>query len=730
MIDFKLYQCLDDFVFRCPQFPLRAEDLMLLNSDIFKESVFIASPDLFDEIRGETYIRPDRLTLKVRSSLLKYQQRIKSRCTPFGIFAGCGVGLIGHQSKIELYEYDNIRRVTKLDMNYVCQLAYYLTKLPYIRENISFYPNSSLYKLYHAYRFVQYKYEKNRREYFLTEVEASDYLDLILTAAKDGALLGDLVKALHDSEIDPKESANFIEDLVSCQILVGELEPSITQTDFFVSVIDRLKSIREASDILASLEKIKSDLDELDTTPLGRGTHLYNDIEQEVKKIGVGYDRKFLFQVDMALYPKVAGLSKELIDSVYDGITALNKLRRSTENPLLLKFKEDFYRRYEEEEVRLVEVLDSDIGIGFGAYTPGTSDVNALLNDFPDSPKDSNRKLAEDPFNPGELLLFEKYVECLHRGGTEINLTEEDLSTFQDSWSDLSMTLSALVEVAKIDSANTSPLVIIKAVGGFSSASLLSRFGHTNRALKKLIDNILNRERELMQDFVLAEIVHLPENRTGNILFRDTSREYEIPYLAKSSVANPYRIAITDLYISVPQGKKISLRSERLNREIIPRLTSAHNFSANSLPVYHFLCSLQNQGVRSSLNFSWGRLVGKRPYTPRVRYKNAVLAPQTWHIAKDELNSLDTVSHKSFETYLNDFKEKNKLSDQVLLVEGDNKLLIDLNYLPTARLLISETKNKACTLEEFIFDSSNPLIKKNNEPYCNEIILCYAKTTV
>ena len=70
--------------------------------------------------------------------------------------------------------------------------------------------------------------------------------------------------------------------------------------------------------------------------------------------------------------------------------------------------------------------------------------------------------------------------------------------------------------------------------------------------------------------------------------------------------------------ISVRKGKLV-LRSKKLNKYIIPRLTSAHNYQRNSLPVYHFLCDMQHLG-RNMIFFNWGTtLESMFPYRPRVR---------------------------------------------------------------------------------------------------------------
>ncbi len=82
------------------------------------------------------------------------------------------------------------------------------------------------------------------------------------------------------------------------------------------------------------------------------------------------------------------------------------------------------------------------------------------------------------------------------------------------------------------------------------------------------------------------------------------------------------------------------LRSARLGREVIPRLTTAHNFSRGSLGVYRFLCTLQSPGRASAgVSWSWGPLDGA-PFLPRVTIGRVVLARASWWMLQDEIKPL------------------------------------------------------------------------------------------
>jgi hypothetical protein len=82
-----------------------------------------------------------------------------------------------------------------------------------------------------------------------------------------------------------------------------------------------------------------------------------------------------------------------------------------------------------------------------------------------------------------------------------------------------------------------------------SAAKLLAVFCK-NAAIHNLTKRSLKR-KNISSDKILAEIVHIPESRTGNILRRPILRDYEIAYLSNSGVSRDYTLDINDLMVSI-----------------------------------------------------------------------------------------------------------------------------------------------------------------------------------
>ncbi len=218
------YKNFSNFVLRTPLLPLNFYEELMANdlttnqqikkkfkNIIVQEAIFLASPSLYKE--ALKWANENKDNEKLKYSLLKYIARMSSRCTPFGLFAGCVLGNFGKNTSIELAHPFENKRHTRLDMNYLVALSQDLIKKKEIREQLLFYPNSSIYRAGNKLRYVEYKYINNKRQHHIIAVDDSCYLQTILNMATKGAYLKDLVIELVDNEITSKEAREFIEEL-------------------------------------------------------------------------------------------------------------------------------------------------------------------------------------------------------------------------------------------------------------------------------------------------------------------------------------------------------------------------------------------------------------------------------------------------------------------------------------------------------------------------------------
>lgn len=717
MIMEKRFILFDNFVFRTPlfNFGMTYND-DLFSSDIFNEALLLASPDFYHEKGKVDHVKNDS---KMKLSLLKYLTRSATRCTPFGLFAGCSVGKKGDETQITLQDIIKYERTTRLDMNYMCALIQCIEKKNEIRTRLTYFTNDSIYRLGGMYRYVEYYYFGVRRIHKISSVEITDYLTCILNNASKGKKYHELVSLLVDEDISYDEASDFIDELIEAQLLKSELEITVTGENSLNTLIQKLSKIDDTIPLVSQLSDINNLLKEIDNSKLGDTLNKYDIIKKRIQNLEVKFDPKFLFQTDL-LKPTIhSTISRELEESFESLLEFLNKITPSTPHYALQEFKKSFYERYEEREVPLLNVLDTELGIGY-LQNEMADAPNTLLDDIPYRMafyKDSaNTKNTSGPLQD---LMLNKYMECIRNGEHIITLVDSDVAKFKAKWDDLPNTLYIMCNIH--GTKNNTPLVNIKAVGGSCAANLLGRFCHLHEDIEYLSKEITKKDQYLAGDKILAEIVHLPESRIGNILFRPVLRDYEIHYLANSAVKDDFSIPVSDLLISIRNGK-IFLRSKKLNKEIIPRLTTAHNYSFNALPVYHFLCEMQYQELRGSLYFDWGNIFNAFDYRPRVMYKNFILSREQWYISESRIKSMCPQS-------VRDYVKEKQISNFVTIADGDNEQFIDFSNDNLLELfLYNLKKKKQLWVTEFLFSTEDSIVNDaSGNFYCNEFIFPFYK---
>ncbi|MGN7818540.1 lantibiotic dehydratase [Chitinophaga sp. 22536] len=686
----------------------------LLQIPFFREAIYIASPELFQELeKWEQGYEDDKLLY----ALYRYFLRMSSRCTPYGLFAGCATGAVSEQSGIRLHHYRQHIKQSRLDMNYVAELVKAFTAIPEVREQLLFYPNNSLYKSGSRYRYAAYQLTNKFRHYFLTAVNASDYLDAVLHRAAQGATLKDIRNSLVDEAagITEADADDFTEELLQSQLLVSELEPTVTGEQFFKRFLERAATLQHTGDWPAVLHQIQSLLQDQQSS-----IDAYRHVHSLVKSLVPDTSVKDLIQTDLFVATVQNTLSQHVIDDITAQVEQLRKLIRHRPHTDLENFCQAFSRRYEEQEIPLSLALDPEAGIGYGHHLGHHTDHTPLADDIAVAAASTP---ATRPVNKLQQFQQQQLYQCLRNNSTEILLTDADLDAIQEkepSPMPYSMYLMGSLlgaSAAAIDAGDY--LFEMNGCAGPSAANLLGRFCHGDEHLATQLKACLDREAAQEPDKIFAEVVHLPEARTGNILMRPQLRDYEIVYLANSQVAEDHQLPLSDLMISVQQGRVV-LRSRKLNKIIVPRMSTAHNYR-NGLPVYKFLCELPLQDFSGNIGWDW-QLPGGETFLPRVRYRNIILSKCTWTLDKKDFPDLD--SSKSSLAIFQPFKTRWQLPSHVVIVEGDNELLIDTTQEAALQLLLRQLrKSGTLTIQEFLGTSENCWIEGPDGRHTNQFII-------
>lgn len=718
-----------DFLTRFLQLPYAAladEIKQIFTAPYLAEAIYIASPELSNELRKwqQGQLTGEKDINKLVLSLFRYLLRMSTRCTPYGLFAGCATGAFDVSTAISLKDPETHRKYCRLDMNYVAELAEKIALIPAVQEQLHYFPNNSLYRTGDTYRYAAFTVKNKFRLYDLTAVNYSTYLEEVLQRAGKGASIQELCMHITGEDISAEEAREFILELIDSQLLISELEPTITGEEFFHILVRRLKDLQHTQDIHDTLATIQ-----LLLGMPAAGIDKYLQTHALVKQLLPETNNKDLVQTDLFLSTSANTISRQTITEIQEQMAALWKLPAPDRTGDLQNFSKSFRERYEEQEIPLAIALDAETGIGYGAYTGQYSAHAPLLDDIVIR---GNTESDTISWNKMRQFQVKRYMECIQQLQTEITLTDADIDSLSSADEapvpDSFYLMGSIVSGSAQAIDNGDYLFDFSSSGGPSAANLLGRFCHGDDLLKEKVQECLREEAANNPDTIYAEIIHLPEARTGNILLRPQLRDYEIVYLGNGSVAADHQLPVTDLMVRI-ENNSIILRSRKFNKRVIPRLSTAHNFSMGSLPMYKFLCDLQFQQLHHATGWQWNLPVAA-PFLPRVRYKKVVLQKCTWTLHKKDHPSLvkQAGAQDHFRIF-KDIRETLRLPRYVSITERDNELFMDLDNESCVHLLVTTLlKKEEITLQEILQTPENCWITGPGGRFTNELIIPFKST--
>ncbi|OGX90174.1 lantibiotic dehydratase [Hymenobacter coccineus] len=736
----ELYDFTPQLILRTPAqpFTLAIDESAIwaaLHEGEFMEAIYLASPVLYEECekwrRGE--LTNARKLTRLQRTLARYYARRSSRSTPFGLFAGCSLIEWGTTSRIRLAP-NNSGRHTRLDMHYLCALGQQLAGTDDVRARLRYYPNTSLYRRGKELRYVEHQYNGGECLHQLSAIEASAPVLHAVVAAAQGPTGYELVEGLLDDECEREDATAFVQELLRAQVLVSELAPTVTGPEYFFhlqAVLTRLLGNEPNSPgraVTQRLAAVGQQLQDLDQRRVNTATD-YERIVATLTPLGVPIEPGKLFQTDATHgLAGAATLDVALQATLLEAVEVLTYLAPLSQNSRLEEFIRRFEARYEGREVPLLEALDTESGLAYA--TEGVSRYSALVHDL--VLPERALPTALPPIHPDtEQLLRRKLSEAERSRGYNVTLTLAELQAQRGPAAGHPLAPSIGILFRPLDATR----VIVESASGSSAVNLLGRFAHAEPNIDALIQRVTQREQACNPEVAFAEVCHLPVNRIGNLLQRPHFRALEIPYLAQSALPASGQVRVQELTLTVRNGQVV-LRERNTNQRIIPRLSTAHNFSgANALPVYQFLCDLQTQGLQTDLGFTWRSVAPAAKFWPRLTCGLAVLAVASWQFNAADLQALVESSSADFAQRWAAFRGQWQLPRFFTLAEGDNELFVDADNALLCRVWLDAIRQLSIVLlKEFLFDPpASPVSDVAGRPYVPQCIAllvrqasCYA----
>jgi thiopeptide-type bacteriocin biosynthesis protein len=206
-----------------------------------------------------------------------------------------------------------------------------------------------------------------------------------------------------------------------------------------------------------------------------------------------------------------------------------------------------------------------------------------------------------------------------------------------------------------------------------------------------------------------------------NVIKRPALHRYEIPYLSTSCLEPSFQIQPSELMVSSPDGLQIILTCPRLGKRIIPRLTSAHNYT-DGLPFYRFLCELSQQTDGAYLNWDWHQTLDE-PFFPRITFKHLILQKASWQL-DGKIHEKLTGNADAVLAAWESICQQLAIPRYVQIQLGDNELLIDGQCIFSLQLLCSYLKKTSkLTLVEYLGRESSGFLMQDDKSLDHEIII-------
>ncbi|MEW6991959.1 lantibiotic dehydratase [Colwelliaceae bacterium 6441] len=777
----------DFFVIRTPRLPI--EQLLTLGQTKqqtiqaftnwlakpeIKEALYLASPSLFERIEQferrlqarapsqadhnedmpSATEKQKKLTAKqekkLTQTLLKYMIRMCSRPTPFGLFSGINMGEIGSKTQLLSDELSADQRKTRLDMFYLSAIREYFLKHDTRSEKLKYYPNSSHYFIAEYCRYIEAYQSNKTRQYRLSAIESDEHFCFMLEQAKNGKSFSQLVNAFlqyffqstnsnstsntnnaaiqYNSE-KKAEVEDYLRQLIDESILLADIPLPLTGESPDKMLVDSLNKIgqRTTADHLATVLFKLQQLDKKN----GAEVADYKRILAHLNELPIKTQENKLFQTDVYRSFSQCQLDKNQIPKLLKQLKLLKGLSAQRGN-IFSKFIKQFNQRFEGQFVPLDKLLDEESGISFSNETGYEAPLLAglQLRSYGSGNRQASTPSKLDNIITQAISLPEnrhKSVIKLKSKTLAKHLSKSvDDSDFPASFAAM---ISLFEEHSDIDRSGKKKQLLVKFNGcyGPSAANLLGRFCHLDKNLKNNVIKHLNNESGHSADVIFAEIIHLPEGRPGNVIARPHLRQYEIVFLADSSLASEFQIPISDLYVWV-ETNQIKLWSKRLEKQIIPRLSSAHNYSSRSLSAYKFLSMLQHQGATAP-EFALPASQASASFVPRIMLDDLILSVKTWRIPRKALAELlinDEIDSDKWQK----LKNKYQLDVQLCYAFSDNVLQLNLTNPMMLAVLLVETKGQfQIELKEALTAQySTPVKAADGQSYANELIIPFFNT--
>ncbi|ETK34054.1 lantibiotic dehydratase [Microbispora sp. ATCC PTA-5024] len=648
------------------------------------EAVELASPSLAGLLarvaRGDTGGLKDKRLRRAALALLRYDIRMRTRPTPFGLFAGVSGGRFDTSAK--WLAGTGHRTRTRADMEWLLSAVHRLERDRVLLAGVTVQAHQTL--TVRGDRIVldcpsALGKPLNGSTRSTVSARRSPVVAEILGAARRPVLAGRLAQSVAQRfELPVDRVTGLLADMAAQELLITALRPPLDGGDPLQHVLDvvataeaRAGSPAEAmsSDsaaLVAALREVDARCHAYDRTAVGQGRRELAELIQATRRVHP-HDTPLHVDLRIDLEVRLPEIVRTEIERAAEALWRLSPPRRGMR--ALRRYHEAFLERYgADRAVPLLELLDDTRGLGPPAgYKWPPSET-------PAGPQEEPRRSA---------ALARLVATAARHGEREIVIDEETIAELvydEAAPADLpnSLELGVHVVAPSLDelSAGTFRVVLAPGPGSHHAGATLGRF---TGLLPDVDAESAARQagRPLhIQDAVAADVAFIPRSgRAANLAHTpsysgrrisvglpDSGRAQELPLDELGVAANLERLCLVHL----PTG-----------REVVPALPNMVSAFAQAPNPARLLFELGLEGQRLWEPWDWGAL-SEMPFLPGVRYGRTLLAAPIWRMDQLRGPAADSGPAADWDAALDRWRAEWNVPRRVLAVSMDQRLLLDL----------------------------------------------------
>ena len=720
-----IYKCIEPITVRMALGSIDAYEKMMQEKEhnidsILEESILVATYDLFRALSLESNNKKYDGMLR---SLLKYQIRRATRCTPYGLFAGVGVGNHSYDTEVK-FSTANLEKRARVDMKWLYKYIGFILQddcnmmNSYVKRNKLCYIYGN--RVVNPYFSSGGRTEQN--EMTVYSIRYTDVVRFVFEHCVNFIRCKDLIQLVSNQfNVIEQKARDLVLELINHEFLLNEIYPPMINTNPLLYVIDILKKMEDYRDA-NFLEFLNEEILKYNKLSIGSGVNQYLKIRELMKD---KMEEKDFIQVDTKINFECCRISYDVVQELEDLVNRISVLAAGqSEQEYLTAYKEEFLEKYGyNTEVPIMEMLDYNMGIGLPANYRNSRKKfisyelkNSLLNDL-------------------NLLLLERAFECIENKENTIHIKDSDFDKIVDNKKiDRTKLLESLDIIVQILAKNT------EAIDEENYTFLLSGCIASNGALNTLgrfsdlfsdnegFSEVLSAEKKLLGDeYVIAELFgQFNSGRVANVDLNSNAADYQI-CLGGNVCAGKKEIEIDDIYIGVDEkSNQFYAKSHKYEKKVFARTSHMLNnmFGSNSYRFLRDICSLGSKFQIGATIEEIGNINLK--YFPRIMYKRIIIQPAKWRISALKLQK---ENFSDWEMGFLDWTKKHNVPQYVNYSTGDNFLKLDINNSKCRKLLYYASRKEKTILLTETFSSPDELWIQDEwgKKYCSEFVFSFIR---